>query len=101
MPENPEPKNHIVHAIGQANYWHQELAKHDGSPIRLARHMGVSKSMVHKYLPLTQLSPRVLHLALSGQLPSSVTLQDIIKTANFLDWKKQVAYLRLDQIPVS
>lgn len=99
MSENSKPKDHIVQAIGQAYYWHQELANHNGSPIKLARHLGLSKSTVHKYLPLTQLGPRVLDMALSGHLPPSMTLQDLLTAASMLDWQKQIVYLRLEQIP--
>jgi hypothetical protein len=99
MPENPEPKDHIVQAIGQAQLLHRGLANHDGSPIKLAKHLGLSNSMVHKYLPLTQLCPRILQMTLSGKLRSSITLQDLLNTASFLDWQQQAAYLRIDQIP--
>ncbi|MFG0250595.1 MAG: hypothetical protein ACF8OB_17045, partial [Phycisphaeraceae bacterium JB051] len=98
MPENPEPKDHIVQAIGQAYHWLEQLSDFDDSPSKLAKSLGISNGLIRKHLKLTQLSPRILHMALAGKLPPSITLADLRQTASLLDWQKQAAYLRLDHL---
>jgi hypothetical protein len=45
---------------------------------------------------LTQLGPQVLKLALSGRLPPSRTLKDLLEIAQHLDWSRQLGALGLE-----
>jgi len=55
-----------------------------------------SESRVRKYLPLIHLSPELLKRALTGNLPSRVTLMNLLEAVRSLDWSKQANYLGLD-----
>ncbi len=88
-----------MQAIGQAYHWLEQLGDFDDSPSKLAKSLGISNGLIRKHLKLTQLSPRILHMALAGKLPPSITLADLRQTASLLDWQKQAVYLRLDQLP--
>lgn len=92
---HPEPEKHIVDAIGQAYRWHDDLIKSKMKIEAFADMHCMSRSRVRKLLPLTQLSPDVLRHALTGTLPSTVTLDDLIKASNQLDWTKQATELGL------
>jgi hypothetical protein len=64
----------------------------------LSHRLGISDSQVRKYLPLINLSPAILKLALTGGLPPSLTLVSLLKAARQFDWQKQAGYLGLDQV---
>lgn len=96
IPSTPEPRQHIVDAIGLAYRWHDELIK-SGLQIRpFAKEQGIARSRILQLLPLTQLSPDVLRHALAGTLPSSITLDDLIFASKQLDWDRQAAELGLN-----
>ena len=98
MPANPEPKDHIVTAFGHAYHWHK-LLKHDNHLTikTLANQLGTTASRIHKYLSLINLSPAILKRALTGHLPPSLTLVNLLQAAEHLDWQKQRIYLHLDK----
>jgi len=91
----PIPKEHFVRAIGQAFSWLRDLSK---SPISLAeycRRQGLAYTRVDELLNLTNLSPKILHAALAGELQSAIRLDDLLAAAKNLDWKKQHELLKL------
>ena len=92
---NPEPREHLVNAIGLAYRWHEELLA--GKQLRqLTRDHCVSEGWVRRLLPLTQLGPQLLKLALSARLPPSRTLNDLLEAAQHLDWSRQLGALGLE-----
>ena len=98
MPSNPESKDHVVTAFGHAYHWHQLLKRDNNLTIKtLATQLGTTPSRIHKYLPLINLSPAILKRALTGQLPPSLTLVNLLQAAEHLDWQKQHIYLSLDK----
>lgn len=97
MPANPQPKDHIVDAIGLAYYWQQQIIGSDLSVRQLAAKQHTSESRVHKYLPLLNLGPEILKRSLKGTLPPSITLANLLRAARYHDWQKQRVYLNLDK----
>jgi len=98
MPANPEPKDHIVTAIGHAYHWHQLLKRDNNLTIQaLAKQLNTTASRIHKYLSLINLSPTFLKRALTGHLPPRVTLTNLLQAAEQLDWQAQHIYLNLDE----
>jgi hypothetical protein len=95
LPSKPEPKEHIVNAIGLAYRWHQELLSSERTLSELARLQGLSESWIRRLLPLTHLGPEILKAALTGFLPPSLTLNDLLAAAENLDWSKQSRALGL------
>ena len=101
VPADPDPKDHIVRAIGQAYFWRQRLLS-DGIGVRkLAESIKITQSRIHKLLPLTLLNPEILKRALTGDLPPRVTLNDLLDVAKQLDWSQQSAYLGLEHKPTT
>ena len=99
LPAEPEPREHIVNAIGLAYRWYEELLSSGCTIANLAQRVGVSGSRIRKLLPLTHLGPDVLKAALKGYLPPSITLDDMHETAKDLEWAKQSKSLGLDALP--
>lgn len=97
MATQPEPKDHIVTAIGNAYHWREQMMKEDLTLPQFASRMGISASLIRKYLPLINLSPEILKRALTGNLPSRVTMQNLLAAARDLDWSKQARFLGLKQ----
>jgi hypothetical protein len=95
LPANPEPRGHIVNAIGLAYRWHEALLKSGGTLTELARSEGITEARVRRLLPLTHLGPAILKQALTGELPPSVTLNDLLSAARSLDWQRQACELGL------
>ena len=93
MAAKPQPKDHIVTAIGHAYHWQQRLTQENLTIPELANRLNVSNSLIRKYLPLTNLSPQILKCALTGNLPPSRTLLNLLSAAQHLDWQKQATYL--------
>ena len=91
----PQPKEHIVTAIGNAYRWREMLIRDSLSMNQLVQRLGVSRSNVRKYLPLINLSPSILKRALTGQLP--VSLQNLVAAARSLDWRHQAHFLGIEQ----
>lgn len=101
MPNEPEPKDHIVAAIGNAYHWREQMMKEDLTLPQFASRTGVSGSLIRKYLPLINLSPEILKRALAGHLPPSVTMLDLLAAARDLDWSKQAQFLGIDRLDVA
>mgnify|MGYP003629802363 FL=1 len=99
IPSKPEARQHFVEAIGLAYRWHDALIK-SGLQIRVfAKEQGIARSRILQLLPLTQLSPEVLRYVLSGTLPSSITLDDLLTASKQLDWDRQAAELGINAAP--
>lgn len=96
MPEEPEAKDHIVTAIGRSYRWRERLMEPGMSINQLAEQEGCSRQFFYKYLRLINLGPDLLKLVLAGHLPPRITLIDLLKAANHLDWQAQFKYLNLD-----
>ena len=97
MPANPQPKDHIIQAIGRAYYWQQQIIGSDLSIRQIAAKQHTSESRVHKYLPLLNLGPEILKAVLKGMLPPSITLANLLQAARHLDWQAQRVYLNLEK----
>jgi hypothetical protein len=95
MPATPQPKDHIVKAIGHAYHWQQKLTQDNVTIPELAKQLRVSVSLIRKYMPLTNLSPSILKCALTGNLPPSLTLHNLRSAAKYLAWQEQTTYLNL------
>ncbi len=96
VPSTPEPKQHIVDAIGLAYRWHKELLKNSQSIREYAQAHNIARTRILKLLPLTHLSPNILRHALTGTLAPSITLDDLLQAAKHLDWKHQEQSLGLN-----
>ncbi|MEM8736938.1 MAG: hypothetical protein AAGG38_00470 [Planctomycetota bacterium] len=96
MPAEPEPKNHIVIAIGNAYRWRELLMQDNLTLKQLADRVGFSDSQIRKYLPLINLSPDILRRALTGRLPSTATMMRLLAAAKHLNWDQQAHFLGLD-----
>ncbi|MEM7680773.1 MAG: hypothetical protein AAF288_02350 [Planctomycetota bacterium] len=55
----------------------------------------MSDSRMHKLLWLTVLSPDILRAVLTGTLPPSVTLDQLLRAGRIPDWARQARYLGL------
>lgn len=97
MPADPQPKDHIVQAIGNAYRWRDLLMESELTIKQLASQEGTSESRVHKYLALINLGPDILTNALAGTLLPSLTLANLINAARYLDWQTQRVCLNLDK----
>ena len=95
IPSKPEPKQHIVEAIGLAYRWHDELAS-SGEHIKpFSERRRIARTRMLKLLPLVNLGPEVLRHSLTGTLPPRVTLDDLLEAAKDLDWSRQARSLGL------
>ncbi len=95
--DRPEPNARLVQAFGLAYAWRGE-ALGSGEPLdRVARRMGTASGRLHTLLRLTHLSPRIAAAALSGTLPASIILKDLLAAADHLDWARQEAALGLPE----
>lgn len=89
----PVARDHLVRAVGLAFAWRRELTRGDRTIESVAQRAGVSAGRVHSILPLAQLSPTILRSVLTGSLGSSVTLLDLLRAAQHLDWSRQAQAL--------
>lgn len=95
IPSRPEPKQHIVEAIGLAYRWHAELTS-SGEHIKpFTESRGIARSRMMTVLPLINLGPEILRHALTGTLAPSVTLDDLVEASKHLDWTRQASLLGL------
>ena len=85
----PMARDHLVRAIGLAFAWRRELQRTDSTVESVAQRAGLTATRVHSILTLTQLSPAILRAVLTGTLGSSVTLADLLRAAQHLDWSRQ------------
>ncbi|MDX9912936.1 MAG: recombinase family protein [Phycisphaerales bacterium] len=86
---------HIARAIGQAYAWRDELLRTGKTIESLATTLGITAGRVHAMLSLTRLGPSVLRAALTGNLPPSTSLADLLRAAKDLDWEVQQRALGL------
>lgn len=96
IPSSPEPKQHIVDAIGLAYRWHDGLIKSGLQILEYAIEHRLNRTRILNLLPLTRLSPSILRNALAGTLPSRITLGDLLTASKQLDWDRQAAELGID-----
>ncbi|MCB9848487.1 MAG: recombinase family protein [Phycisphaeraceae bacterium] len=99
IPSSPEPRQHIVDAIGLAYRWREDLLQTGLSTRAYSATNGVARARLVKLLPLTQLGPDILKHALVGTLPGRITLNDLLIAAKQLDWERQAAELGIDAMP--
>ena len=85
----PLPRDHIVHAIGLAYTWRQELLKSGESLSQLGERHGCTGSHIHHLLALTNLAPDIIAQAVTGTLPSTVSLQDLRVAGRHMKWGAQ------------
>lgn len=93
QPSSPQRTQHIVDAIGLAYRWYNDLLKSNQQLAAYAASSGVGESHLRKLLPLTRLSPGILKQALTGTIPSRITLDDLLAAARQLDWSLQASAL--------
>ena len=96
IPNQPEPRPHIVTALGKAYLWKEQLEKTGLSIKHLAEREGVCEAQVRKLLPLVNLSPLILKQALTGDLSRHLTLDDLLHAGQDLDWNRQADYLGIE-----
>ena len=89
-----------MNAIGLAYRWHGMLLASCKSIAELARDEGLDHNRIRKLLALTHLGPSILKRALTGLLPPSLTLNDLLAAAQYLDWAKQWHALDLEERPI-
>ncbi|MEQ9461305.1 MAG: hypothetical protein RIG82_10170 [Phycisphaeraceae bacterium] len=89
IPAKPEPKPHLVNAVGLAYRWLEELTSTEATSKDYAEKIGINPRRLQKLLPLTYLSPRVLKAILTGTLSPRITLEDLLRVAEDLDWNRQ------------
>ncbi|MGE3109553.1 MAG: recombinase family protein [Phycisphaerales bacterium] len=85
----PVARDHLVRAVGLAFAWRRELLRTDHTVESVAQRAGLTATRVHSILTLTHLSPSILRSVLTGALESSVTLADLLRAAQHLDWSRQ------------
>ncbi|MEM9374221.1 MAG: recombinase family protein [Planctomycetota bacterium] len=89
----PEPKRHLVDAIGLAYRWHDDLVRTGQTTRDYAKSIGISRTRIFKLCPLVNLGPDVLRAVLTGGLPPRVTLDDLLAATGSLDWRRQAEHL--------
>ncbi len=85
----PVPRDHLVRAVGLAFAWRRELLRSDRTIESLAQQASITAPRVHSILTLTQLSPTILRSVLTGTLGTSISLADLLRAAQRLDWSHQ------------
>jgi site-specific DNA recombinase len=85
----PVPRDHLVRAVGLAFTWRRELLRSNRTIESLAQQAGITAPRVHSILTLTQLSPTILRSVLTGTLGASISLADLLRAAQHLDWSLQ------------
>ena len=94
----PKPKQCLVDAIGLTYRWHDELLKSGMHINSFAEHHGTARTRILKLLPLVYLGPEILRNVLTGTLAPSITLEDLLRAAQDLDWTRQAQSLGLDRV---
>ncbi len=97
----PEPKQHIVDAIGLAYRWHHEIMETKINLRDYADQNHIARTRLLKLLPLIYLSPEILRHALIGTLAPSITLSDLLQAAEQLDWNHQAQSLGLNRAEIT
>lgn len=93
----PEPNPTIVRAIGLAYAALRAIDDGEHDTAEVAQQLGVAHSTLKYVLPLTQLGPAVLRVALEGTLPPRMTVKRLRTVARDLDWERQAVALRTNQ----
>ncbi len=93
------PHPQLVRAIGQAFAWRADLLRTGDTLESLAARSHQSATRVKQILVLTQLSPRILRAALTAGLPPRLTVNDLIESAQRLQWSQQETLLGLAKQP--
>ena len=88
----PIPREHIVHAIGLAHAWRDELLRTRDRISDIAPRWGLTQGRVHRLLTLAQLTPALLSPALRGNLPTSSSLDDRTVGGTNPDWQRQATH---------
>ncbi|MBL4590371.1 MAG: recombinase family protein [Phycisphaerales bacterium] len=101
FPSVPAPKQHIVDAIGLAYRWHHEIMETKLSLRDYADQNHISRTRLLNLLPLTYLSPEILRHALVGTLAPSITLSDLLRATEQLDWNHQAQSIGLDRAKIA
>ena len=74
-----------------------QLMKSGKTAQQVADERDLNATLLYKSLQLTQLSPRILHLALTGKLSPRIALRDLYDAGKILNWRVQEAMLGLDR----
>ena len=77
----PVPRPHLVRALAQAHRWRERLVRLGHSVEDIARDEGITAARVSHIVPLAYLPPETTRAALTGTLPESVTLGELMTTA--------------------
>jgi hypothetical protein len=85
----PVPRDHLIRAVGLAFAWRRELLRSDRTIESLAQQAKITAPRVHSILTLTQLSPTILQSILTGTLGASISLADLLRAAQHLEWSRQ------------
>lgn len=89
------PNAFITQAIGRAFQWKEVLSQNGKSIPQLAKEADVDAAYLRRILMLINLSPEIIHRALIGALPKTITLGTLQKAASSLDWHQQKALLAI------
>jgi len=94
-PESEEAvieKSPVLIAIANGFLWQKMLDERKVESIdELAKNVGKERAVVSHTLQLTLLSPEIIHMALTGTLPSSVNVKSL-KAALPADWETQKVF---------
>jgi DNA invertase Pin-like site-specific DNA recombinase len=95
LPTQLTPNASISHAIGRAFQWKEILSQNEKSIPQLAKEINLDQQYLRRILRLINLSPDIIHQALTGALPKSITLNALQTAAKSLDWNRQRALLAI------
>ena len=98
LPAQAKPDSVLVQAIGRGFGWKQSLAQNADLTIKaLAKQCGYTDRYLSRHLALTGLAPDILHRVLTGNIPSAISLQDLMEASEYLSWERQRTHLGLSQ----
>lgn len=93
----PIPQPALVRAIGQAYGWLDDIRKRGQTIEEVAAQAGLTAPRVSYLLHLTRLGPAVVRAVLTGTIDEQVTIKDLHKAADHLDWSLQAAALNFNE----
>jgi DNA invertase Pin-like site-specific DNA recombinase len=97
LPAQPKPNKIIVQAIGRAWSWRESLQNEPALTIKkLAARCGYTSAYLRHHLTLIGLAPDIIQRALTGTLPSVITLDRLQEAAESLSWDHQRELLGLN-----
>ena len=100
---NPSPQlnthqsNAILQAIAEVHAWKEQLENSNITVKQLAKQIGKSDTYLYGRLKLLYLSPTILKRITTHSLSPIISIKDLLKAANHLDWKQQHHYLSIPQ----